>query len=101
MTTESKTPILENRASESLLIRIRVRKEDSAYVYAILEAQDGIVAYSTLDYRPGDHHRDLELIVPLGFTREVNDLLEVLQTELGGELYVLSTFETSSSSRTE
>jgi len=70
--------------------RIRVRTEDSAYVYSLLEASDGICAYSTLPHRPGDRHRDLELVIPTGQLPEVERLITELTEELAGEVYVLS-----------
>ena len=69
---------------------IRLRKEDTAYVYAILEANEGIAAYSTLNGSPGDRHRDLELLVPDGFTEEMDRLLGILTVELKGEMHVVS-----------
>ncbi|HAR44385.1 MAG TPA: hypothetical protein DCS07_17440 [Bdellovibrionales bacterium] len=57
---------------------IRVRKEDSAFVYFILEAQEGITAYSTLPSAPGDAYRDLELQIPPDFVAETEDLLKSL-----------------------
>lgn len=59
--------------------RIRVRKDDSAYIYSILESHEGIAAYSTLEFRPGDPHRDLELQVPVGFLTEVEEVLQRLR----------------------
>lgn len=85
MTPESKSSL-----SACTLVRIRVRKEDSAYVYSILEANEGLAAYSTLPHGEGDHHRDLELIVPDSFRSEVDELLAYLKTELGGQLDVLT-----------
>jgi len=52
-----------------------VRKEESAFVYFILESYEGITSYSTLDFKKGDPHRDLELRIPGDFIAEVNDLL--------------------------
>jgi hypothetical protein len=46
--------------------KIRVRREDSVFVYWILEAHEGVVAYSTLEHKPGDSHRDLMIFVPPG-----------------------------------
>ena len=63
--------------------KIRVRKEDSAFVYFILESQEGITAYSTLDFTPQDAHRDLLLMVPPDFNGEVDRLLK----ELGDLVY--------------
>lgn len=58
--------------------RIRVTKEDSAFVYCILESYEGITSYSTLQHKDGDPHRDLELMVPVDFRDEVEDLLKHL-----------------------
>jgi hypothetical protein len=55
---------------------IRVKKEDSAFVYFILESYEGITSYSTLDFKPGDLHRDLELRIPPDFEQEVAEVLE-------------------------
>ena len=90
MTTESKAPILKDAAhvppeGRSRKIRIRLRREDAAYVYAILEANGGLTAYSTLEHGPGERHRDLELVVPIGFVDEVNSLIEELRRELRAE----------------
>ena len=65
--------------------RIRVRKEDSAFVYFILESYEGITSYSTLPYRTGDAHRDLELTIPVDFLTEVDRLLK----RLGDMVYEL------------
>ena len=65
--------------------KIRVRKEDSAYVYNILESYEGIASYSTLPHLSGDAHRDLELNVPWAFEAEVSELLR----ELGELIYDL------------
>ncbi len=64
---------------------IRVRKEDSAFVYFILESAEGITAYSTLDFSPEDAHRDLLLMVPPDFVAEVDRLLK----DLGDCVYEL------------
>lgn len=54
---------------------IRVKKEDSAFVYFILESYEGIASYSTLPHSQGDLFRDLELRIPPDFEEEVNALL--------------------------
>ncbi len=54
---------------------IRVKKEDSAFVYFILESYEGITSYSTLDFKSGDLHRDLELRIPPDFEQEVEEVL--------------------------
>ncbi len=59
-------------------IFIRTRKEDSVFIYHILEASEGLAAYSTLPFTSVDPHRDLELLVPQERIKQVNDLLQSL-----------------------
>ncbi len=60
----------------SIRRKIRVRKEDSVFVYFILESYEGITSYSTLPFDKGDLHRDLELRIPPDFLHEVEELLK-------------------------
>lgn len=60
-------------------LRIRVPKEESAFVYFILEAQEGVTAYSTLPNLQGDQHRDLELCFSPEFRGEVLRVLDELR----------------------
>ncbi|MEO5969023.1 MAG: DUF4911 domain-containing protein [Bdellovibrionia bacterium] len=62
--------------SQTIKRTIRVRKEDSAYIYFILESYEGITSYSTLDFEVGSPYRDLELRIPVDFLTEVEDLLK-------------------------
>lgn len=78
--------------------QIRVRSEDSAFIYNILEASNGVCAYSTLSHQAGDRHRDLELVIPEGFETEVDRILADLHTQLSGELHVLSISASDSAS---
>jgi hypothetical protein len=65
--------------------KIRMRKEDSAFVYFILEAHEGICSYSTLPFEPTDAHRDMLLRIPPDFVQEVQAVLN----ELGDKIYEL------------
>ncbi len=59
-------------------IFISTHKRDSAFVYAVLEAQEGLVAYSTL---PHVHHaqtRELELLVPESALADLDAVLKSL-----------------------
>jgi len=71
-------------------MRIRVSREDSAFVYAILEASEGICSYSTLPHQVGDQHRDLELMIPDGFLTRVRALMEELNQDLMKGAFILS-----------
>jgi len=74
------------RFFNSLRATIRVSKQDSAYVYFILESYEGICAYSTLNHENGDQTRDLELRYTSGFKNNVAEVLEALQDEVGLEI---------------
>jgi hypothetical protein len=54
---------------------IRTKKEDSALIYHLLEAHEGLTTYSTMDFRTADPHRDLELWIPQNFVVDVKALL--------------------------
>jgi hypothetical protein len=68
--------------------RVRVRKEDSAYAYALLEAHEGIASYSTLPHPRGDSHRVLELTIPVAFVSDVSEIVEEWVTEGWAEPWV-------------
>ncbi len=72
------TDKLPDSLCRSVTKRIRVRKEDSAFVYFILESHEGITSYSTLDHKTGELFRDLELRTPFHFVDEVQALLHEL-----------------------
>jgi hypothetical protein len=42
-------------------IIIRSKKEDSVFLYNILESHEGLTSYSTLPFDRHDQHRDLQL----------------------------------------
>jgi hypothetical protein len=67
---------------------VRVKKSDSAFFYHILEGNEGVAAWSTLDGKKEDHYRDIELLFTSEFWQDVNriledlkDLVQVLQSE--------------------
>ncbi len=62
---------------------IRVLKKDSAFVYAILESLEGMASYSTLSDELGrSNYRDLELLIPLGYSEDVDLVLEGLSKKI-------------------
>lgn len=77
-----------NSANLAYFKTIRIRKADSAWVYHVLEAQEGIVSYSTLPDGPkgeasvlspdGLSTCLLELTIPAAFRKEVQDVLDDL-----------------------
>jgi hypothetical protein len=63
-------------------IFIRTTKEDSAFIYHLLEAHEGWAAYSTLPFKSEDPYRDVVLIVPNDWLIPVNELLESLNSRV-------------------
>ncbi len=75
-------PLDSSNLFKEVARRIRVRKDQQAYVYNILESHEGVASYSTLDHKPGDGHRDLLLSIPVAFLSEVEELLTRLSREM-------------------
>ena len=72
-------------AKQSLRRKFRSKKEDSAFIYFVLEAQEGVASYSTLPFAKGDAHRDLELRFTQDFAADVQAVVE----QLGDRIYEL------------
>lgn len=86
------SPLSAQPSSGSLIKRIRIRKQDSAFVYAIFEGLEGVIYHSTLDpdtgtiggqgfsgRRQGLHYRDIELRFTPDHEKEVLSVLENLR----------------------
>ncbi len=58
---------------------VRTSKQDSVFLYNVLEASEGLAAYSTVNYQIGDRHRDVELLIPLKLLKNVKDLMTFLK----------------------
>jgi hypothetical protein len=52
---------MSNQNNQLFHLIIRVNKEDSAYFYFQLEANDGVCFYSTLEYPMHAQYRDIDL----------------------------------------
>lgn len=61
---------------------LRVRKEDSAYLYQVLESYEGLTNFSTLDSKANPAFRDIELHIPPDLRAEVMLLVERLKAEI-------------------
>ncbi len=57
---------------------IRVKKTESAFVYSIFEAHEGVLGYSTVGHEPGIAWCDLELQIPKSRLEEAEHLLKSL-----------------------
>ena len=67
-------------------IFIRSKKEDSGFIYHILEAHEGLASYTTLDFKAHDPFRDLEVT----FSGEQEDEVIRVIESLGQMVVVLS-----------
>ena len=66
--------------AETYRLIVRVPKEDSAFLYFSLEANEGLCFYSTLDSSLQKEYRDLEIAGSLTLKREVMHLIGQLRT---------------------
>lgn len=65
---------------------LRVRKEDSAYLYQILEASDGLTNYSTLPGEKQLPYRDILLHQSPDLLEEVRAMIDRLAKEIPIEI---------------
>jgi translation initiation factor 2 alpha subunit (eIF-2alpha) len=65
---------------------LRVRKEDSAYLYKILESYEGIANFSTVSEGKNLAHRDIRLHIAPDLRGEVLVLVERLKGEIDLEV---------------
>ena len=61
---------------------IRVRKQDSAYLYQILESYEGLANYSTLTVEKDLPYRDIALHIAPDLKGEVDALIARLALEI-------------------
>lgn len=60
-------------------LTVRVRKKDSSFLYFMLESNEGIAFYSTLDESLDVFHRDIEICATPEFSAQVDNLIEHFQ----------------------
>lgn len=65
-----------NYSSQLFHYIIRLNKEDSAFFYFQLEANDGLCFYSTLPYEPHTQYRDIEMKGDILLKVEVDRLIK-------------------------
>jgi hypothetical protein len=61
---------------------IRVRKQDSAYLYQLLESYEGLASFSTLTVGKDVPYRDVVIHAAPDFRQVVEELIERLGTEI-------------------
>lgn len=65
---------------------IRIKKEDSAYVYRVLESYEGLTNFSTVDGDNSLPYRDIKLHIAPDLIDEVRILIKNLGEEIDLEL---------------
>jgi hypothetical protein len=61
---------------------LRVKKEDSAYLYQVLESYEGLTNFSTLDDDKGSPYRRIALHIAPDLRGEVSTLVDRLSQEI-------------------
>lgn len=61
---------------------LRVRKEDSAYLYQILESYEGLTNFSTLERPENPAFRDIELHMAPDLVPHILRLVDHLKSEI-------------------
>lgn len=81
--------------SSNILIRtvIRVPKEESAFIYFTLEANENLAFYSTLENSLGEGHRDIDIKTHEGLEAELDHLIKVLGEEVPIEILLREKIE--------
>lgn len=84
---------MTNHSSQLFHFIIRLNKEDSAFLYFQLEANDGLCFYSTLPYEVHTQYRDIDLKGDILLKKEVEHLLQICQSKFPLEFLVNETIE--------
>ncbi|MAF79042.1 MAG: hypothetical protein CME63_02980 [Halobacteriovoraceae bacterium] len=74
---------------------IKVPKDQAAFTYFQLEANEGLCFYSTLDSSLTLPYREIELFSPLSLHQEVKNFLDHLKNEVPFEILVHEELEDS------
>ncbi len=67
-------------------VLLKVKKEDSAIIYFILEANEGVCFYSTIPHEAHDQFRIIEIKYTQELEKEFNQIINQLKKEIDLEL---------------
>lgn len=79
---------MSNHSTQLFHYVIRLNKEDSAFFYFQLEANDGLCFYSTLPYEHHAQHRDIDLKGDLRLKKEVTSMIDYCSQKFPIEILV-------------
>lgn len=74
-----------------------MNKEDSAFFYFQLEAQDGLAFYSTLEHPPHAQFRDIDLKGDLRLKKEILHLIKQCQKKFNIDILLEETISDNKS----
>ncbi len=84
-TTSSEDRKTQGTPEEKAKLRhliLRVAKDQAAFLYFQLEANEGLAFYSTLDQSLKESFRDIELFSPMSLEPELNHFLEAIHPQV-------------------
>lgn len=84
--TSQRTKKMSNHNDQLFHIIIRVNKEDSAYFYFQLEANDGICFYSTLQYPAHAQYRDIDMKGDLSLQNNLRSIINECRKKFAIEI---------------
>lgn len=79
---------MPNHSTQLFHYVLRLNKEDSAFFYFQLEANDGLCFYSTLPYEHHAQHRDLDLKGDIHLKNEVQLMIDYCSKKFPIEILV-------------
>ncbi|MCF8060119.1 MAG: hypothetical protein K9K67_12540 [Bacteriovoracaceae bacterium] len=71
-----------NSSAELRHIIVRVPKDQAAFLYFQLEANEGLAFYSTIDKSLREPFRDIEMFSPMSLSKEISHFIEYVQKEV-------------------
>ncbi len=77
---------MQKQSSQLFHYVIRLNKEDSAFFYFQLEANDGLCFYSTLEHPPHAQYRDIEMRGDLNLKKDMLHLIKECQKKFSIEI---------------
>jgi hypothetical protein len=85
--------LMLNHSSQLFHYVLRLNKEDSAFLYFQLEANDGLCFYSTLPYEPHTQYRDIELKGDILLKSEIDHVLAQFGKKFKMDILINQTIE--------
>lgn len=79
---------MSNQSSQLFHYVIRLNKEDSAFFYFQLEANDGICFYSTLEHPHHAQYRDIEMRGDVALKKEMDQIINECSKKFKIEILV-------------